>query len=253
MPCRHHIWAVVVLLAGCASLFDRKNDFERGLNAYHNNQFRTAANYFNAYHSEHPDSDSTLYYLYDCYKRLDEQAQQINTLEKLADRRVNDLNIYLNLLYLYQKFGRYVPQYRMLLNIPQSVSSALDQRIVLSRRLLAELICGAIDARIETDALVFCISKNYLPLFPDGRLYEDDTLTVANLIVLLDRLVEPLYPRNIFPMKNVSTRSYLYLPYMRLVDLGVMDFSPYLSPDEKASVLATVRALKVLVAGGHID
>lgn len=253
MPCRHHIWAVVVLLASCASLFDRKNDFERGLNAYHNNQFRTAARYFNAYHEGHPDSDSTLYYLYDCYKKLDDPVQQMTTLEKLADRRVNDLNIYLNLFSLYQKFGRYVSQYRMLLNIPQSVSSAMDQRIILSRRLLAELICGATEQRIETDPMVFCISKNYLPLFPDGQLYENDTLTIANLIVLLDRLIEPLYPHNIMPMKNISTRSYLYLPYMRLVDLGVMGFSPYLSPDEKASVLAAVRALKVLVTGDHLD
>lgn len=241
------------MLANCASLFDRKNDFERGLNAYQNSQFRTAARYFSAYHAEHLDSDSTLYFLFDCYKRLDEPANQIMTLEKLAVRSVKDLNIYLNLSFLYRESGRHASLYRMLLNIPQSMSSAIDQRLALNRRFLAELICGATDQRIETDPLVLCISRNYLPLFPDGQLYEDDTLTVANLIVLLDRLVEPLYPQSIFPMKNISTRSYLYLPYMRLVDLGVMDFDPNLTPDENASVLAAARALNVLVAGGHLD
>jgi tetratricopeptide (TPR) repeat protein len=253
MPCRYYIWAVVVLFASCASLFDRKTDLERGLIAYKNGQFREAANYFNAYHKDHPYSDSTLYYLFNCYSKLDEPENQMLTLEKLAGRGVNDLNIYLNLIFLYRKHAKYDRLYAVLLKSPQSLAVDMDNRVALTRRFLAELISGASRQKLKTDPMVFCISRDYLPLFPDGKTYEEDTLTIANLIVLLDRLVDPLYPRNLYPMKKVSTKSYLYLPYMRLVELGAMDFDPYLEPDHAASVLAATKALDLLVTKGYLD
>jgi tetratricopeptide (TPR) repeat protein len=253
MPCRYHIWAVVVLFASCASLFDRKTEFERGVVSYENGKFREAANHFSAYHKEHPHSDSTLYYLFNCYGKLDEPENQIQVLEKLAGRGADDLNVYLNLTYLCRKHARYDQLYTVLLEIPRALAEDIDKRLILTRRFLAELISGASGQKLRTDPMVFCISKDYLPLFPDGKTYEEDTLSTANLIVLLNRLVDPFYPRNFYPMKKVSTRSYLYLPYMRLVEIGAMDLDPYLEPDRTASVLATTRALDVLISRGYLD
>ncbi|UCG30746.1 MAG: hypothetical protein JSV53_02395 [candidate division WOR-3 bacterium] len=253
MPCRYYIWAVVILFSSCASLLDRKSDFERGLISYNNLQFREAAGYFAAYHKEHPDSDSTLYYLYNCYSKLNEPENQIMTLEKLAGRSVNDPNIYLNLTFLYRKHERYGRMYNMLSNIPKSVSNDMNRHLILTRRLLAELICGTSTRKIKTDPMVYCITRKYLPLFPDGNLYEEDTLTVANLIVLFDRLIEPEYPLNLYPMKNISTRSYLYLPYMRLVEIGAMELDPYLMPGQNANFLFAIKALNVLATKGYLD
>ena len=253
MPCRYHIWAVIVVLISCTSFFNRKNDFQRGLISYQNGQFQEAANHFSAYHSQHPDSDSTLYYLFNCYGRLDQPDNQILVLEKLTSRGVEDLNVYLNLVHLCRKHAKYDRLYTTLLRIPRVLAEDVDKRIVLTRRFLAELIAGASKQTLKTDPMVFCISRNYLPLFPDGKTYEEDTLSTANLIVLLDRLVDPFYPRGFHPMKKVSSKSYLYLPYMRLVEIGALDFDPYLEPSQTASVIATSRALDILIRRGYLD
>lgn len=253
MPCRRHIWAVIVLLASCASLFDRKTDFERGLTAYRNGQFREAANYFDSYQKEHPQSDSALYYLFNCYSKLDDPDNQILTLDILVNRGIKDLNVYLNMVVLCRKHANYDRLYATLLRVPQPLANDLDTRLILTRRFLAELISGASRLKLKTDPMVFCVSRDYLPLFPDGKVYEEDTLTSANLIVLLDRFIDPLYPRNLFPMKHISTKSYLYLPYMRLVSIGVMDLDPYLEPGRRASALAAAKALDILAMNGYLD
>lgn len=230
------------MFASCASLFDRKSDFERGLLLYNSRQFPEAIGYFNSHHAKFPDSDSTLYYLFNCYKQLNRYDDQIVILEKMAARGAKDENVYLNLVYFYRKNERFGALYNMLVRLQPPLSNEVGKHLIMSRRLLAELICGVADI-INTDPMIFCISKGYLPIFPDGQLYEKDTLTTANVIILLDRLAEPIYPRNLFPMQHISTRSYLYLPYMRLVELGIMEFDPLIEPDQNASVITAVRAL----------
>ncbi len=243
MSCRRYCWTLILVLAGCASLFDRKSDFERGLDLYRSGQFTEAVKYFVAHYGKHPDSDSTLYYLLDCYNNLKSEPGQISVLEKMAARRLLDANAYLTLIQLQRKNRRFDDLHALLARLGPPLSAELDKRLALDRRLLAELICGASRQSVQTDPLVWCISKGYLPVFPDGKLYETDTLTTGNVIILLDRLVEPVYPRNFFPLQKITTRSYLYLPYMRLVELGIFDLDPYVAPDQRASVIATARAL----------
>ncbi len=243
MSCRHCFWAVIVIFAGCASLLDRRNDFERGLLLYKNKQYSEAIEYFNTYHQRFPDSDSTLYYLFNCYKQLNRQEDQTKVLEKMAFRNIRDTNIYLNLVYVYREEEKYEALFNMLTRLQPPMSKEVDMRITLTRQLLAELLCGAVAKNLQIDPVVFCISRGYLPLSPDGQLYEHDTLTTANLIVLLDRLVEPVYPRTIHQVQKIPTRSYLYLPYMRLVDQEILEFDPHITPDQIASVITAVRAL----------
>jgi tetratricopeptide (TPR) repeat protein len=253
MSCRHYFWSIILVFASCASLFDHKSDFERGLFLYNSRQFTEAIRYFNAHHAKFPDSDSTLYYLFNCYRQLNRHEDQIVILEKIAARGARDENVYLNLAYFYRKNERFTALYNMLMHLPSSLSNEMDEHLTLSRRLLAELICGAAGDPIHTDPMIFCISKGYLPIFPDGQLYEEDSLTTANIIILLDRLVEPVYPRNFFPLQHISTKSYLYLPYMRLVDLGILEFDPYIEPHQNASVTAAVRALDKLSKRRYFD
>lgn len=241
-----YCWAAILTVACCASLFDRSNDLERGLVSYERRQYAAAAEYFNAHYSRTPTADSVLYYLFSCYKHLGRTEEQISVLEKLAARNTEDENVYLNLIHLYRTHNRYHALYNMLARIEPPASHAVDKRLILTRRFYAELICGAAAASVQTDPLIFCMSKGYLPVSPDGQLYEGDTITTANMIVLLDRLVDPLHPRNLYAMQNISARSYLYLPYMRLVDLGILEFDAYVVPECNASVLTTVRAIDKL-------
>jgi tetratricopeptide (TPR) repeat protein len=253
MRYRNYFWAIALILVGCTSLFRRESDFERGLEAYRSKKYAEAAANFKVHHSKHPESDSSLYYLFNCYGYLNKHEEQISVLEQLRNREVNDLNVYLNLIYYYRKYERFNDLYVLLSECPSSMVDNLDRQIVLAREFFAEIICGAMTKKLTTDPMIYSISRGYLPVFPDGQLYAEDTLTNANLIILLDRLIEPQYPRNFYPMKNISTKSYLYLPYMRLVDSGILKFDPYLVPSDQARILTAVSAVKVLVERGLLD
>jgi tetratricopeptide (TPR) repeat protein len=253
MPCRYYFWTIILVFYSCASVFHRASDFERGLAFYNNKQYAEAAEYFNAHHSKHPESDSTLYFLFNCYKYLEKPEEQISTLEKLADRGVTDENVYLNLIYYYRKYRRLRDLYALLSNCPLPMTGNLDRSVALTREFLSDIICGATPQTVTTDPMIYSISKGYLPLFPDGKLYAEDTLTNANLVVLLDRLIKPYYPRTFYPMKSISTKSYLYLPYMRLVDSAIMKFDPYLVPEEAARVSIAVQAIEALAERGLFD
>lgn len=253
MPRCTNFWAIILFFCSCASVFHRESDFDRGLALYNDKQYAEAVHYFTAHHSKFPASDSSLYYLFNCYKHLGKTEEQIATLEKLAERGVNDENVYLNLVYYYRKYERLHELYTLLSKYPPSMTGSLDKNLALTRGLLAEIICGALPQTITTDPMVYSISRGYLPLFPDGQLYAEDTLTNANLVILLDRLVKPDYPRNFYPMKNIPTKSYLYLPYMRLVDGSIMKFDPYLVPNEPARVSVALQAIKAVATRGVFD
>jgi tetratricopeptide (TPR) repeat protein len=242
MPFRY-CWTAFLMLACCASLFDRRSDMERGLDSYERRAYAEAAGYFDAYYTRNPAADSMLYYLFSCYKQLGRIDDQISTLEKLAARKTRDVNVYLNLVHLYRAQQRYGALFNMLARLEPPISNEIDQHLILTRRFYAELACGAAAADTRTDPLVFCASKGFLPVAPDGQIYEDDTITTAIMIVLLDRLVEPLPPRSLYPTQNIPARSYLYLPYMRLVNLGILEFDAYVVPEYTASVLTAVRAI----------
>ena len=253
MPGRNHLWPLILIFCSCASLLHRENDFDHGLRLYREKQYTKAADYFESYYKQHPDYDSTLYYLFNCYKHLDMYQEQISVLEELASRDISDGNVYLNLVYYYRKYEMYTALYTLLLNSPSPTKGALDKNLALTRGFFAELICGATVHNVQTDAMTYCISRGYLPLFPDGQMYYDDTLSFAHVIILLDRLIAPDYPRHFFPMKRIPTKSYLYLPYMRLVDAGILEFEPYLSPEASASVTTAVGAIAQLVKRGRFD
>ena len=240
-------------MCGCAPLFHRQNDFERGLQLYEQKQYEAAKDYFEAYHTQHPDFDSALYYLFNCYKNLNDPEAQIVTLEKLARKETPDENVYLNLAYYYRKYERCRDLYRLLSEYPETLLGRLDSCIALTRQLFAELICGAATVTTDADPMIYAISKGYLPRFPDGRLYASDTINYAHLIVLLDRLIEPYYPRRLSPMKNISSKSYLYLPYMRLVDRGIIQFDPYIVPEHSAPLSIAVEAVTAMAKRGIFD
>ena len=253
MSGRNNSWALILIFCSCASLLHRENDFEHGLSLYRRKQYAEAVDCFESYHKQYPDYDSTLYYLFNCYKHLNKHQEQISVLKILASRNIEDENVYLNLVYYYRKYEMYTDLYTLLLKCPSQIKDALDRNLRLTRGFFAELICGATAKDTQTDAMTYCISRDYLPLFPDGQMYYDDTLTFAHLIILLDRLVAPDYPRHFFPMKNISTKSYLYLPYMRLVDSGILELQPYVVPEDPALVTTAVSAIAEFIKRGRFD
>lgn len=246
-------WTAILALLCCAPLLDRKNDLERGLISYKHQDYAAAARYFETYYSQTPDADSVLYYLYSCYEHLDRTDDQIVVLERLVARHTQDENVYLNLVHLYRTTSRYAALGNMLALIDPSAGRRVDQRLILTRRFYAELLCGAAAASMPADPLAFCVARGYLPVAPDGQIYERDTVTVAQLIILLDRLVEPTQPRALRTVPRIPARSFLYLPYLRLVELGVLDLDDDLAPEQDARVLTAARAMARLKQRGIFD
>ena len=134
-----------------------------------------------------------------------------------------------------------------------SIKPVFNEKHALTRRLFAEILCGATERSLYADPMVFAISEKYLPLFPDSKFYDFDTLTNANLIILFDRLVEPVYPKDFFAMKNIQNSSYLYIPYMRLIDLGIMPFNADLDPNAYAPLTSAVTGITQLKKRGLIE
>jgi len=252
MPCRYYFWSLILTLFSCATFLHR-GDFERGLACYKKGDFHKAAEYFNSHYTKHPESDSVLYYLYSCYQKLDQPERGLKLLEQLAEIGSKDEDVYLNLFYYYRKNSQYRNLFTLLVNVDPVVNDILNEHFCLTRRLFAEIISGASTKTVHSDPLVFATSHGYLTLLPDGKFYENDTITKGNLIVLLDHLVDPVYPKNFFQLRNVSNHSFLYLPYMRLIDHSILNFDPDLDPRRRAPISMAVQAIVQLKKRGFIE
>lgn len=252
MSCRHYFWSLILTLFSCATLSHR-SDFERGLACYKKGNFYKAAEYFNSHYNKHPEFDSVLYYLYSCYQKLDQPERGLKLLEQLAKIGSKDEDVYLNLFYYYRKNSQYRNLFTFLTNVDSLVGDVLNEHFCLTRRLFAEIISGATMKSIRSDPVDFATSHGYLSVLPDGKFYENDTITKGNLIILLDHLVDPVYPKNFFQLRNTSNRSFLYLPYMRLIDLGILNFDPDLDPRKRAPILMAVQAIVQLKKRGLIE
>lgn len=253
MPSRHYFWTLVLLILSCSSFFHRRSEFEKGLADYQAEFFQKAAKHFSTYYAEHAGSQTTLYYLYDCHKKLNQTTEAIHVLERLVKIGSTDENVYLNLFHYYRTNKLYNELSTLLNNLKPPIISIFNEKYALTRGLYAEIISGATDRLVYADPMVFAVSEKYLPLFPDSKFYDSDTLTNRNLIILLDKLVEPIYPERFYTMKRVQSNSFIYLPYMRLVHLGIMDFNADLDPDAKALIISAAKGIARLRDRGLID
>jgi tetratricopeptide (TPR) repeat protein len=252
---RHYcIWTVIILTLQCATVFDRRNDFEKAIAYYQKADLKKAIQHFEKHHAEHPGSDTTLYYLYDCYRRQGDHDSQITTLEELTGLGTLDHQAYTVLLSHYQTVKAYDRFFSLYASSPASLKPILDTRYALTRMLYARLVVGATRrASLSTDPLTYTVGKGYLPAGPDGILYEQDTITMGNLIVALDNLLEPVYPARFYPMTHLSERSFLYLPYMRLINAGILEYEQNMDPKEPARVSHAVQAINLMVERGYLD
>jgi hypothetical protein len=164
-----------------------------------------------------------------------------------------DDKVYMALFSYYHKISRYDDLYRLLINLDNPIQDSFNERYVLTRQLYAEIICGATAKFVHSDPIVFAMLEGYLPSFPDGEAHEHDSITNGNLIILLDKLIEPIYPERFFKMKNIASSSFLYLPYMRLVHLGIVEFNRDLDPEENAPITTAAQAVANLGKRGFID
>jgi tetratricopeptide (TPR) repeat protein len=254
MPSRHYFWTLVLLICiSCSTFFKRRSEFEKGLIEYQKDHYQQAVIHFDVYYNEHPESQTTLYYLYDCYKKLKDEIKSVHVLEQLINIGSTDENAYLNLFLFYRRNKKYQEMFAFLNGLQPSINRVVNEKYTLTRRLFAEIVCGASDRPIYADPMVFAVSENYLPLFPDSKFYEYDTLTNGNLIILFDRLVDPIYPKDFFAMKKIQNNSYLYIPYMRLVHLGIMPFNADLDPGKWAPLTSAVTGVAQLKKRGLIE
>lgn len=254
MSSRHYFWTLALLISlSCSTFFKRRSEFEKGLIEYQKNQYQQAAIHFDAFYGEHPESQTTLYYLYDCHKKLKNEIKSVQVLEQLISIGSTDENAYLNLFLFYRRNKKYQEMFTFLNGLQPSLSHVINEKYALTRRLYAEIICGATKRSIYADPMVFALSEKYLPLFPDSKFYDDDTLTNGNLIILFDRLVDPIYPKDFFAMNKIKNSSYLYIPYMRLVHLGIMPFNAELDPDEWAQLTSAAGGVAQLKKRGLIE
>ncbi len=252
MPRRYYYWTIVIILTSCAPFLRRPSAFEKGVELYNQSSYQEAAGYFTDHYNTHPSDTTALFYLQHCYRILGQHEQELAVLERLAHLGVDNANVYLNLFHYYGTASRHHDLYTMLVTLAPSAAQAIDRHYVLTRRLYAQLIAGAARKRVS-DPIVYAASEGYIPIFPDGTFRDHDTITNGQLIVLLDRLIDPVYPKDFFSTKHISNHSFLYLPYMRLVNLGILPFDADIEPHATAATTVAARAIERLKQRGVID
>ncbi len=253
MPYRYYCRFLILAILSC-SLLTKRSDFEKGIVYYRQSHYSDAARCFEAHYRTSPQSDTVLYYLYNCYRQLNDQDRAVGILKHLVDKGRATGDIIQILFAYYRSHARYRELYTLLAGIHDSDHHSLYEHVPLTRRLYAEILFGASTASSnKSDPLVFATTENLIPACPNGDFYPDDSLTYGNLIILLDRLVKPHYPSTFLGLNHVANTSYLYLPCMRLVELGLFDYDPELRPDDIASVMFAVTCVQRLKRKGILD
>jgi hypothetical protein len=192
--------------------------------------------------------------LYNCYRQLNDQDRAVTVLKHLVDRGRASRDIIQILFTYYRSHARYKELYTLLTLTHGSDHHGLYEHVPLTRRLYAEILFGASTAASNTsDPVVFAMTENLIPAYPNGDFYPDDSLTYGYLIILLDRMVKPHYPSTFRGLNHVPNTSYLYLPYMRLIELELLDYDPELRPDDIASVMFAVTCVQRLKRKGILD
>jgi tetratricopeptide (TPR) repeat protein len=254
MPRRYYLFTIILLFLQCAAIFDRRNDFEKAIAHYHKADMGQAILYFNKYLEKNPGADTVLYFLYDCYRRQGDHPAQIGILETLAQHASADPHVYTILLRHYYTNSAYDRFFSLYGSVPDSIRPVLDARYVLTRDLYSRLCLGATHtAAIANDPVRHALARGYLPPVPDGMYYEQDTMTIGNFIITLDNLLEPTYPKHFYLLIHVPERSFLYLPYMRLIDIGILAYQRDIDPDMIVPVSMAVRAINIMVERGYFD
>jgi len=246
---KYHFFIAAIL--SCA-LFPKPNIYKKGVESYQKNDFAQAIKHFTDFYKKSPSGDSTLFFLYNCYNKIRDIDASIRILEELAKRKNSLELIYANLFNYYHQYNLYYKINQLLLNAPFSAVQKFDQRYPLTQKFCAELFTGATTNVPIKDPISYAVKKGYLKPAPDGKFYANDTIKLNNLILLLDSFLPPIHPERTFLIKNIGTDSYLYLPYLRLVSLGILQFDDNINPAANASLSQTVQAINVLKNKGFL-
>lgn len=234
------------------SLFPKQNFYQKGLRSYEKKEYEKAIKYFTEFYKKTPTGDSTLFFLYNCYIKIGDIQTGIKILEELAKRKNPNEQIYLNLFNYYYRHNLFYKINQMLLNAPQTVVQKFNLKILLTKRLCAELFTGAISFSKIDDPINFAIKKGLMKSAPDGKVYENDTIRVNQLILLLDSFVPPINPEISIRFKYIKVNSYLYLPYLRLVSLNILEPDENINPEAIAPLSMALHAITNLKNKGFI-
>lgn len=251
MPRCHYFWTLILVFTSCF-FFKRQNEFQRGLEFYKRGDFEQATDNFTRFSAKRTQNDTVLYYLFDCYQHVGETEKGIGVLEELVRRGSSDINVYLHLFRYRRQRSDFSGMYGILGKLTPFMKTRFDAEFPLTRRLLAELTCGAAQAGANIDPVSYATEQGLLFRFPDGNFHEQDTLTSGNLIIALDSKLSPFYPRHFYAVPAISSHSFLYLPYMRLVEYGILPNDPALKPDAPAPLMNAFDAINSLRERGLI-
>ncbi|MCX7994616.1 MAG: hypothetical protein N3A65_02420 [candidate division WOR-3 bacterium] len=247
----HRLVIPFILMASCG-IFSEENLYKKGIASYEKKEYEKAIRYFTLYYQKVPTGDSTLFFLYNCYLKINDHQSAVKILEELARRGHPDENIYINLYHFYQRNNSYDKMIKMLLNTPPDVMEKIDLKFPLTRRRVAELFAGIFSLKPVSDPINFVLDKGFMKPAPDGKFYENDTVKIYHLILFLDSYLPPVTPQSYIYLKNIKPDSYLYLPCSRLVSLGILELDENIDPEARCSLSQVLRAIMNLKNKGYI-
>ncbi|MEO0137935.1 MAG: tetratricopeptide repeat protein [candidate division WOR-3 bacterium] len=246
-------WLILVLFTTTTcGIFSKPNLYQQGVRSYEQKDYEKAIKYFTSHYQKSPSGDSTLFFLYNCYLKTGNYPSAIKILEKLARRKNPHPAIYLNLYQYYRHQRLYYKIPEMLSRAPKSALQKIDREVPLTRRCIAELLTGICTAQKIDDPIGFAIKKGFIKPSADGKLYENDTIKIYQLILYLDSFLPPVKPEKLLHVKNIRPDSYLYYPYSRLVSFGILEPDAEIDPQAYGTLSFLQRALINLKNLGYL-
>ncbi len=245
-------FTILTLALMSCTLISKPNLYERGLECYKKNEYEKAVRYLTQFYKKYPDGDSTLVLLYNCYVKLSDVEAGIKVLEELAKRKNPMEQIYVNLYNYYHQNNLYCKINQMLLNAPSSVLRKFDEKYPLTKRRCAELFVGAVSSTRIPEPINWVINKGFLKPTADGKFYENDTLRINQLILLLDNFIPPENPGISIRLRYIKPDSYLYFPYLRLISLNILEPKEDINPMEFAPLSLALFGITNLKNKGFI-
>lgn len=232
--------------------FSGPNLYRKGIESYQRNDFNQAIKYFNNFYKKSPSGDSTLFYLYNCYNKIGDVTSSIKILEELTRRKNPNEQIYINLFNYYRQQKLYYKINHLLMAAPLPIVQKIDRIYPVTAKLCAELFTATATSVQIDDPIAYAVRKGFLRHAPDGKFYDNDTLRVNHLILLLDSFLPPVQVRFEYSMKNIKPDSYLFLPYSRLVTVGILQFDENINPEAYVSLSQALRAINELKKKGYL-
>ncbi len=251
MSRRLHYWQIILLCLNlaCSPPFFRKDHLRAGIKNYQNRKYSEAIKDLNRAIKEYPYSLIPYQYLYLCYRAIGDESMAIASLLHQIRLKSTDTLVYRISYDYFRKRGDYHRCFEILSAASTTIPKRLDNLIPVTRENLAFLFAGASNKFTGKDYIRFTEQTGIMSRFPDGNFYPQDRVTMGNFIIMISKLLPEKKDLEFSlrsDLQKIDTRSFYYLPTLRLINYRIIEPGELLRPEEYLPLTLAIKSIQRL-------